>query len=64
MNGNQIILEKEEARIFYNLLFRQEPQINDLSIPKILSKSSGIQIKNKFSTSIGVRIGRPEKSSS
>ena len=61
MNNNQIILEKEEARIFYNLLFRQEPQINDSSTPKILSKSSGIQIKNKFSTSIGVRIGRPEK---
>ncbi|MEK6930889.1 MAG: DNA polymerase II large subunit, partial [Thermoproteota archaeon] len=61
MKDTQIILEKEEARIFYNLLFRQEPQINDLSTPKILSKSSGIQIKNKFSTSIGVRIGRPEK---
>ncbi len=61
INTNQIILEKEEARIFYNLLFRQEPQINDSSTPKILSKSSGIQIKNKFSTSIGVRIGRPEK---
>ncbi|MEK6929066.1 MAG: DNA polymerase II large subunit, partial [Thermoproteota archaeon] len=61
MNNNQIILEKEEAMIFYNLLFRQEPQINDSSTPKILSKSSGIQIKNKFSTSIGVRIGRPEK---
>ena len=32
LNNNQIILEKEEAKIFYNLLFRQEPQINDLSI--------------------------------
>ncbi len=61
MNQNQIILEKEEARIFYNLLFRQEPQINNSSVPKIISQSSGIQIKNKFSTSIGVRIGRPEK---
>ncbi|PIW34512.1 MAG: DNA polymerase II large subunit, partial [Nitrosopumilales archaeon CG15_BIG_FIL_POST_REV_8_21_14_020_33_23] len=60
-NNTQIILEKEEARIFYNLLFRHKPQITDLSIPQILSKSSGIQIKNKFSTSIGVRIGRPEK---
>jgi DNA polymerase II large subunit len=59
--NNQIILEQEEAKIFYNLLFKHEPQINDLAIPKILSKSSGIQIKNKFSTSIGVRIGRPEK---
>ena len=61
MNITQIILEKEEARIFYNLLFRHEPQINDLTIPQIISKSSGIQIRNKFSTSIGVRIGRPEK---
>ena len=32
-----------------------------MSVPKILTKSSGIQISNKFSTSIGVRIGRPEK---
>lgn len=61
ININQIILEKEEARIFYNLLFKQELQINDLSTPEIISKSSGIKIKNKFSTSIGVRIGRPEK---
>ena len=30
-------------------------------LPTIISKSSGIQIRNKFSTSIGVRIGRPEK---
>ncbi|MFB5606391.1 MAG: DNA polymerase II large subunit, partial [Nitrosarchaeum sp.] len=61
MNDTQIILEKIEARIFYNLLFRHEPEINDSSVPQIISKSSGIQIKNKFSTSIGVRIGRPEK---
>ncbi len=56
-----IILEELEAKIFFNLLFRIKPTISDLSIPKILSKSSGIQIRNKFSTSIGVRIGRPEK---
>jgi DNA polymerase II large subunit len=56
-----IILEELESRIFFNLLFRIKPIISDLSIPKILSKSSGIQIRNKFSTSIGVRIGRPEK---
>ncbi|CAD6368670.1 DNA polymerase II large subunit [metagenome] len=61
MNNTQIILEKIEAKIFYNLLFRNKPQITDSSIPQIISKSSGIQIKNKFSTSIGVRIGRPEK---
>ena len=56
-----IILEGLEAKIFFNLLFREKPTISDLSVPKIISKSSGIQIKNKFSTSIGVRIGRPEK---
>jgi len=56
-----IILEELEAKIFFNLLFRIKPIINDLSVLKILSKSSGIQIRNKFSTSIGVRIGRPEK---
>ncbi len=59
---NKIIeLENLEAKIFFNLLFREKPIISDLSIPQILTKSSGIQIKNKFSTSIGVRIGRPEK---
>ncbi|EPA06284.1 putative DNA polymerase II, large subunit DP2 [Candidatus Nitrosarchaeum limnium BG20] len=61
MNNTQIILEETEAKIFFNLLFRNKPQINDSSVPQIISKSSGIQIKNKFSTSIGVRIGRPEK---
>jgi len=61
LQNNSIILEENEAKIFYNLLFRNPPKIEDKSTPKILSKSSGIQVKNKFSTSIGVRIGRPEK---
>jgi DNA polymerase II large subunit len=56
-----IILEENEAKIFYNLLFRKAPIIDDSSVPKIISKSSEIPIRNKFSTSIGVRIGRPEK---
>lgn len=56
-----IVLENLEAKIFFNLLFREKPIISDLPVPKILTKSSGIKIKNKFSTSIGVRIGRPEK---
>ncbi len=56
-----IVLENLEAKIFFNLLFREKSIISDLSIPKILTQSSGIQIKNKFSTTIGVRIGRPEK---
>lgn len=56
-----LTLENLEAKIFFNLLFREKPKISDLSVPKIISESSGIQIRNKFSTSIGVRIGRPEK---
>ncbi len=61
VKNETIVLENLEAKIFFNLLFREKPTISDLSVPKILTKSSGIQIKNKFSTSIGVRIGRPEK---
>ena len=62
INDEKIILENQEAKIFFNLLFRQPPKIiSDMSVPKIISKHSGIIIKNKFSTSIGVRIGRPEK---
>ena len=61
INNEAIALEELEAKIFFNLLFRAKPTISDLSVPKIISKSSGIQIRNKFSTSIGVRIGRPEK---
>ena len=61
VENETLILEHQEAKIFFNLLFREKPAISDLSVPKILSESSGIQINNKFSTSIGVRIGRPEK---
>ena len=59
--NQSIVLENDEAKIFFNLLFVTKPEINDLSIPEILSNSSKIKINNKFSTSIGVRIGRPEK---
>jgi len=61
VENESVVLENLEAKIFFNLLFREKPTISDLSVPKILTTSSGIQIKNKFSTSIGVRIGRPEK---
>ena len=61
VKNKTIILENQEAKIFFNLLFRIKPTISDLSVPKILTKSSCIQINNKFSTSVGVRIGRPEK---
>ena len=61
IDENQIILSDIEATIFKKLIFEKTIIFDDLSIPQIISKSSGIIIKNKFSTSIGVRIGRPEK---
>ena len=61
-NDSTIILERQEAKIFFSLLFgKKKPVVSDLSVPQILTEASGIQINNKFSTSIGVRIGRPEK---
>ena len=56
-----IVLENDEAKIFFNLLFIKNPTISELSVPEILTNSSKIKINNKFSTAIGVRIGRPEK---
>lgn len=62
--GDNLILKDNEARIFFHLLFRKPIQLEkDLSIPDIITKSSGIKIHPKFSTSIGVRVGRPEKAS-
>jgi len=59
---NTILVRETEAKIFFNLLFRKNIEIlPSLSVPEIISKNSGIIICNKFSTSIGVRIGRPEK---
>ena len=63
VENEMIILQDQEAKIFFNLLFRKKPIIDNSPVPKILSKSSGIQINNKYSTTIGVRIGRPEKAS-
>lgn len=62
INNQKIILEDQEAKIFFHILFKEKPKLsNEFSVPDILTKSSGISIRNKFSTSIGVRIGRPEK---
>lgn len=61
ISNSTIILQNDEAKIFYNLLFRNPITLNEYSIPKIITETSGIIIRNKFSTSIGVRIGRPEK---
>ena len=62
--GDTIVLKDNEAKIFFNLLFRKPIQLDKtLSVPEIISVSSGIKIMPKFSTAIGVRVGRPEKAS-
>ena len=62
MQNTKVILEEDEAKIFFNLLFREPIKNNDsFSILENISKTSGITLRKKFSTSIGVRIGRPEK---
>ncbi|MDE1863164.1 MAG: DNA polymerase II large subunit [Thaumarchaeota archaeon] len=62
--GDLLVLKEDEAAVFYNLLFRKPVIIEkDLSVPDIISRSSGIRIMPKFSTAIGVRVGRPEKAS-
>ena len=62
--GDTLLLKDTEAKVFFYLLFRKPIQLDkNLTIPEIISQSSGIKIRNKFSTAIGVRVGRPEKSS-
>src|SRR5207245_9081036 len=61
--GDTLVLKDTEAKVFFYLLFRKPMQLHkNLTIPEIISQSSGIKIRNKFSTAIGVRVGRPEKS--
>ncbi len=62
LSNDSILLQEPEAKIFYNLLFRKQINIDESKSPiELISKTSGIILKPKFSTSVGVRIGRPEK---
>lgn len=59
---DSVFLKSEEARIFFYLLFQKQIKLdNSLIVSEMISKNCGIIIRNKFSTSIGVRVGRPEK---
>ncbi|NDB51862.1 MAG: DNA polymerase II large subunit, partial [Nitrosopumilaceae archaeon] len=62
VSEDSIILRGLEAEVFYQLLLSNQikPDETD-SVPQIITKATGITIKPKFSASIGVRIGRPEK---
>jgi DNA polymerase II large subunit len=60
--GDSILLKDLEAKIFFYLLFRKAIKLDDtMTVPQLITEASGIKIKNKFSTAIGVRVGRPEK---
>ena len=62
ISDDSLTLMEAEAQIFYQLLFVNPIKTEETdSVPQIITKSSGIKIRPKFSTSIGVRIGRPEK---
>lgn len=62
LQDDTIILGGLEAEIIYQLLLSNPIKINEAeSVPQIITASTGIKIKPKFSASIGVRIGRPEK---
>lgn len=55
-----VVLEDTEARIFERLVLKSRPSL-DMPVIEALSQASGVSIRPKFSTSVGVRIGRPEK---
>jgi len=62
VSGESIILKSTEARIFYYLLFRKPIQFDrSLTVLQMITQTTRIKIYNKFSTAIGVRVGRPEK---
>lgn len=59
--NQDIVVEGVDAQVIYKILFSNKIEFTEPTVPDILTKSTGIPIKPKFSTSIGVRIGRPEK---
>lgn len=59
---NDLLLSETESQIFYQLLFANPIKLDEAeTVPQIITKSTGVKIQPKFSTSVGVRIGRPEK---
>ena len=54
------VLKGDEAGVFHRIVLQNRPPA-DVPVPDALSLASGIRICPKFSTSVGVRVGRPEK---
>lgn len=61
ISNDTLVLSETTAQIFYQLLFANPIKFDADSTLQIITKSSGITLRPKFSASIGVRIGRPEK---
>lgn len=59
-DSGRCILEGDDARIFEALLFSNKLDVGD-DVLGAISKASGISVRAKFSTAVGVRVGRPEK---
>lgn len=59
VRDNLAVLNGDEAVVFRRVVLRSKPP--DMPPVRALSVSSGITIRPKFSVSVGVRVGRPEK---
>ena len=59
VRDNLAVLGGDEAAIFRRIVLGTKPP--DMPPVRALSVSSGITIRPKFSVSVGVRVGRPEK---
>ncbi|MDC0203287.1 DNA polymerase II large subunit [Candidatus Nitrosopelagicus sp.] len=59
---DKIIISGIDVQILNHLIFGTTLNFDTTkSVLELLTETTGIEIKNKFSKSIGVRIGRPEK---
>ena len=63
IENDQIVLTRSRSKNISIIYFLENHSnlTESITIPELISKNSGIIIRNKFSTSVGVRIGRPEK---
>jgi len=60
--GASCVLDGEEAEIFEALLFGARPDARAAGgTVEAISAASGVEVRPKFSTSVAVRVGRPEK---
>lgn len=61
-DGQSCVLEGDEAAAFEALLLGARPDARAAGgVVEAISEASGVAIRPKFSTSVAVRVGRPEK---